>query len=232
MSQPTANAISAHQELLAIAAWGQQFTYDDVFINRAEPEAAFGHGFDFQTALQVPDHPETGTVDATMHLRLIGTIDDRLFVRARLIWTPTSGEGEHRSYACYQLSAEDAERLANTPPDIDIEEPISDDITPEEAAEILAEHFTAYNAEWEQSYNDNDAGLIGLAAAFGRVEPENPESNTELSEYHARVIHTLSEAGHDVTCMLSDADYGSIDPDELGRLLRWIKTQPEITDIT
>ena len=189
-----------------------------------DPAKIFGNGYDFEAKLAVPDivRDKGRTVEAVARLRVIATVDGELFLRTWLIWTPTDGK-ERKSYACYQITREAAERLAQSASE-DHEEPVFDPTGLEDtevfqrSIELLFDAVgdaAAYKANWSQTYEGSD-GAEGVSEAIAELN----------AIYQEQVITELAEAGTAVTCMLSFDGFGAVEADELATILEWVETQP------
>ena len=201
---------------------------DDVKVSYAfkqpDPARTFGNGYDFEAKLAVPDIVRDAgrTVEAVAKLRVIATVDGELFLRTWLIWTPTDGK-ERKSYACYQITREAAEQLAQSASEDHVEpafDPsgLEDTEIIQQSIELLFDavgEAAAYKANWSQVYEGSD-GVEGVSEAIAELN----------AKYQERVITELAEAGTAVTCMLSFDDFGAVEADELATILEWVETQP------
>lgn len=233
MSQP----VQSHAALMALAATGAPFTFDEVFhtsqANRGQdPAQIVGNGYDFDLPVEVPDVVEGKSVTGTASLRVLNMPNTSrggrpaLFLRTWLRWTTSNGN-RHTSYASYQITAQDAQSLADSAtnagsgPEHDLD---PDNLTPEDLERGIAMLFalmdeaTTYNAQWMQTY----PGWDGEAEHSLDLSPGAIDA---AEEYHPQAIHAAVEGCPDFLCMLSDSDFGTVAPDELDKLLKGITTQ-------
>jgi hypothetical protein len=114
--------MEAYQGLLDFAARGREFVHGEVFSPPAEDgdprmSQPVGRGYDFTRTVMLPGVQGSDPVEGIAALRILRMVGDdgaiELFLRARLTWV--SPYGEHRSYACYEISPEAAAALSEAP---------------------------------------------------------------------------------------------------------------------
>jgi len=239
--------VDAHARLLAMAGAGAEYRRDQVDVldpddtNGAE---IVGHGRDFIKNIQVLDASGAPSVAGKAALRLLARIqpdgDTHLFMRARLDWATDAGE--HTSFAGYLISTAGAAALAGaaeSPAPKLTEDEVSAMLAGEDgaqkAAELLGEalshsmqQLSEYGANWLQTYPGSGFWYgehDGLVRSDGEPDLEAIERS---SDYHEAAVRAAKEAEPDLLCMLSDSDFGAVEPAELPTILRWVEQNPDL----
>ena len=217
----------AYQALLAVAAIGRPYRFDQVYagysVSPEEEAGVIGTGCDFTLTTPVLDRDTSAnaTVDGTAELRVLRLTNKgnlRLLVRIRLTWTTSAGD-THVSFAVYEITPEAAARLAVMP---EVEESGIDygalpaderDAAAFRALMEAGDEAEHYNAIWLQTYPGEEVEYLGPDEATG--------------EYHSAAIEAAKQAAPELLCMLSDMDMGSVEPREISLINAWVQRQPK-----
>jgi hypothetical protein len=236
------DVMTAYTTLLELAAAGRAYVDGEVFNpvpteeNDPRRTTVVGHGFDFERTMPVVDRTTDQPVNGTAKLRVLHLTKGeelKLFLRARLEWTTSTGD-EHASYACYQITATAAAQLAAKEPEdpsaAENFDPAAEP-TPEEYDAALGALFEAvndavtYEAVWQQTFPGSDN--INFNAMFELTDAEQ-EALATASKYHEKAVVAAKAAEPQLLGMLAFMDMGDVGPAELGQLLEWVTAQPEV----
>lgn len=250
-------ALDSFDSLIDFAAGGREYRYDEVWIpnphadDTVQTDQIVGNGFDFTRPMSVPDNAEEGTVEGTVHLRVLRLTNGeelRLLLRTRLEWTTSAGV-DHVNSAYYDLSRNDVENLSlMDPPSVsdietaskEIDEKFGDpeNISMDQASDLLGMLFeqilsapnshckASWNHSWSNEISEEEAESL-LSKDLDTRTARIAESDAE-GDYHVRVIYDLFRREEPLVCMLSDTEFGAVYAAELITLSDWVENNATV----
>jgi hypothetical protein len=200
----------AHQNMLDMAKPRQAYRRDQVF-HVAENDAAgseiVGTGFDLDRSVSVS--LDGVSTQAAVELRVLAMTTGSLFIRIWLKWI--SQWGEHCAFAYYNLS-------------------------PEAIAQLDSQPASAINIDAD---NLDSASVLG--ALFGHMESQQdlgadwshdyPAFTDEIINYHGKFVLAARETEPELLNILSEAEMGTVDAQEIIDISNWLRRQPETMNV-
>lgn len=203
----------AHRALLDMASRAREYTeYDIKHLAENDPTAndIAGKGFDLERDIRVA--LDASSVAAKVRLRVLAKTNGNLFIRIWLEWT--SQFGDHRSFACYDLTPTAINMLAEQASTAQSKEEIDESkINIDDAVALIFDQFDAQEAlgtDWQQTY---------------------PQLTNECADYHGKLVLAARDTEPRLLNMLSNTELGAAEAQEIIDLLDWLKGQPEVNTL-